>query len=97
MPSVVCGGALQGIAEGSLDEAAGEDGEVAFAWEGGPAAAAIHRATALMLDENRVSESLALEYLPWLLASLPEESLIFLKVVFLSIRPSAHCFCWGPW
>ena len=72
---------LQGISEGSLDEAAGEDGEAAFAWEGGPAAAAIHRATALMLDENRVSESLALDYLPWLLSSLPEQSLVVLKVI----------------
>ncbi|BDA48080.1 Transforming growth factor-beta receptor-associated protein [Coccomyxa sp. Obi] len=69
----------RGIADGSLAEAAAENGEVAFAWEGGPAAAAIHRATALMLDESRVSESLALEYLPWLLASLPEQSLAVLK------------------
>ena len=82
---------MQGIADGSLAEAAAENGELAFAWEGGPAAAAIHRATALMLDESRVSDSLALEYLPWLLASLPEQSLAVLKVLPSRPLPVLHC------
>jgi len=73
-------GMVQGIAEGSLVEAPTEEGDMAIAGEGGPAAVAIHRATALMLDQNRVPEALALQYLPWLLASSPEESIAVLKV-----------------
>lgn len=72
---------VQGIAEGSLEEAPTEEGDMAIAGEGGPAAVAIHRATALMLDQNRVPEALALQYLPWLLASSPEESIAVLKVL----------------
>ncbi len=87
------GGDVQGIADGSLAEAAPENGEAAFAWEGGPAAAAIHRATALMLDESRVSESLALQYLPWLLASLPEQSLAVLKVLCSRPLPVLSLLC----
>jgi hypothetical protein len=67
----------QGIAEGTLDEATDEEGGSS---EGSPAAVAVHRATALLLDESRVPHSLVLEYLPWLLGSSPEESLAVLKV-----------------
>lgn len=68
----------QGIAEGELREAVDEDASANG--EAGHASMAVHRATALLLDENRVPEDLNLEYLPWLLESSPEESLAVLKV-----------------
>ena len=46
---------------------------------------AVHRATALLLDEARVPPDLALRFLPWLLAAYPADSLAVLKVFFRSL------------
>ena len=72
--------AEQGIAEGTLAEAAAADGDLATSTADGAADVAVHRATALMLDAARVSPDVALEYLPWLLAASPEDSLAVLEV-----------------
>ena len=42
---------------------------------------AVHRATALLLDEARAPAELALRFLPWLLAASPADSLAVLKVL----------------
>ena len=73
--------ATQAIAEGTLQEAHAEDGEVKSALgDGGFRGVAVHRATALLLDEARVPADLALRFLPWLLTASPTDSLAVLKV-----------------
>ena len=77
---------MQAIAEGRVREAHAEDGEVKQALgDGSFRGVAVHRATALMLDEARAGEALALRFLPWLLGASPSDSLAVLKVrLFLS-------------
>jgi len=73
--------AVQGIAEGTLQEAHAEDGEVKAALgDGSFRGVAVHRATALLLDEARVPADLALRFLPWLLTASSTDSLAVLKV-----------------
>ena len=82
-PKINC--AMQAIAEGTLQEAHAEDGEVKSALgDGSFRGVAVHRATALLLDESRVPADLALRFLPWLLSASPSDSLAVLKV-------SANC------
>lgn len=77
----VVGNAVQAIAEGTLQEAHAEDGEVKAALGGGGfRGVAVHRATALLLDEGRAPADLALRFLPWLLSASPRDSLAVLKV-----------------
>ena len=77
---------MQAIAEGTLQEAHAEDGEVTSALgDGSFRGVAVHRATALLLDEGRVPPDLALRFLPWLLSASPSDSLAVLKV--------AHWLC----
>ena len=72
---------MQAIAEGAVREAHAEDGEVKQALgDGSFRGVAVHRATALLLDEARASEALALRFLPWLLGASPSDSLAVLKV-----------------
>ncbi len=72
---------MQAIAEGTLQEAHAEDGEVKSALgDGSFRGVAVHRATALLLDEARVPADLALRFLPWLLSASPSDSLAVLKV-----------------
>jgi hypothetical protein len=70
---------VQGIAEGTLEEAVADEGEAAVTAGGSPAEVAVHRATALLLDQGRVAPDLALAYLPWLLDTAPEAGLAVLK------------------
>lgn len=68
-----------------MREAHAEDGEVKQALgDGSFRGVAIHRATALMLDEARVAEALTLRFLPWLLGASPSDSLAVLKVGLVS-------------
>lgn len=74
------GRAWQGIAEGKLAEAAATDAELRTQSAKGAAEVAVRWATALLLDVDRVPPDLALEYVPWLLAASPEDSLAVLEV-----------------
>ena len=87
---------MQAIAEGTLQEAHAEDGEVKSALgDGSFRGVAVHRATALLLDEGRVPADLALRFLPWLLSASPSDSLAVLKVAHelqsLHCRAQEHC------
>ncbi len=80
---------MQAIAEGTLQEAHAEDGEVKSALgDGSFRGVAVHRATALLLDEARVPAALTLRFLPWLLSASPSDSLAVLKVSAICAPPS---------
>ena len=83
---------MQGIAEGTLQEAHAEDGEVKSALgDGSFRGVAVHRATALLLDEARVPADLALRFLPWLLTASSTDSLAVLKVGEENPIPAMPC------
>lgn len=79
----------QGIAEGTLAEAPAAEGERAASGAGGAAEVAVREATALLLEADRVPPDLVLEYVPWLLAASPEDSLAVLEVRLSAQHPGA--------
>ena len=84
---------MQAIAEGALQEAHAEDGEVRAALGGGGfRGVAVHRATALLLDEGRAPPDLALRFLPWLLSASPSDSLAVLKVPFYTPNSASFLY-----